>query len=140
MANNAVVRDYTDLEDGAIVGAQSEVTRCLFQEGAHMHSGFLGDSILGRNCRVGAGTITGNLKLKRDEIASVIKGEKIMTGRKALGSIVGKDTKIGINTSLMPGVLIGSDCVVGPGSVVFENIEDHTTFYTKFESVVKKNE
>jgi len=140
IGNNAVVRDYTDLEDGAVVGAQSEVARCLFQEGAHMHSGFLGDSILGKDCRIGAGTITGNLRLKRDEISSVIKGEKVMTGRKALGVIVGENTKIGINVSLMPGVLIGSRSVVGPASVVFENIEDDTTFYTKFEKVVDKKE
>ncbi len=139
IGNNALVREYTDLEAGAVVGAQSEVTRCLFQEDAHMHSGFLGDSILGRNCRVGAGTITGNLRLNRDEISSVIKGEKVMTGLNFLGVIVGQNTKIGINVSLMPGVLIGSDCVIGPASVVFENIEDNTTFYTKFEKVVKKN-
>lgn len=139
IGNNVLVREYTDLEDGAVVGAQSEVTRCFFQEGAHMHSGFLGDSILGRNCRVGAGTITGNLRLNRNEISSIIKGEKVMTGLNSLGAIVGENTKIGINVSLMPGVLIGSDCVVGPASVVFENIEDNTTFYTKFEKVVKKN-
>ena len=139
VGNNAIVRDYTDLENGAVVGAQSEVARCLFQEGAHVHSGFLGDSILGKDCRVGAGTITGNLRLKRDEIASVVKGEKVMTGRKALGAILGESVKIGINVSLMPGVLIGSRSVVGPASVVFENIEDDTTFYTEFERVVKKN-
>lgn len=139
IGNNAVVRDYTDLEDRTIVGAQSEVARCLFQEGAHMHSGFLGDSILGKDCRVGAGTITGNLRLNRDEISSIVKGEKVMTGRKSLGAVVGRDTKIGINVSLMPGVLIGSRSVVGPASVVFENIEDDTTFYTRFEKAVKKN-
>ncbi|MFH1780804.1 MAG: sugar phosphate nucleotidyltransferase [Candidatus Nealsonbacteria bacterium] len=139
IGNNALVREYTDLEDGTVVGAQSEVTRCLLQEGAHMHSGFLGDSILGRNCRVGAGAITGNVRLNKDEISSVIKGEKVMTGQKSLGIIMGQNTKAGINVSFMPGVLIGSDCVVGPASVVFENIEDNVTFYTKFEKVVKKN-
>ena len=131
VGNNAIVRDHTDLEDGAVVGAQSEVARCLFQEDAHMHSGFLGDSILGKNCRVGAGIVTGNVRLDKGGIKE--------TGLNSLGVIVGSNTHIGINVSLMPGILIGSNCVVGPASVVFENIENDTTFYTKFEKVVKKN-
>ncbi len=136
IGNNALVREYTDLEAGAVVGAQSEVTRCLFQEDAHMHSGFLGDSILGRNCRVGAGTITGNLRLNRDEISSVIKGEKVMTGLNFLGVIVGQNTKIGINVSLMPGVLIGSNSVIGPHSLVTENVPDNKIFHTKAAKVI----
>ena len=130
IGNNALVREYTDLEDGAVVGAQAEVARCVFQDDAHVHSGFFGDSVLGKNCRVGAGTVTGNIRLDRGEIKE--------TGLNSLGVIVGNNTHIGINVSLMPGVLIGSNCVVGPGTVVFENIEDNTTFYTKFEKVLEK--
>jgi len=39
----------------------------------------------------------------------------------------------------MPGVLIGANCMIGPATLVAENLEDATTFYTKFEKVVKKN-
>ena len=130
VGNNALVRDYTNLEDGSVVGAQAEVVRCVFQKNAHVHSGFFGDSILGENCRVGAGTVTGNIRLDR----GVIKE----TGLNSLGAIVGNNTHIGINVSLMPGVLIGSNCVVGPGSVVFDNIEDDTAFYTKFDNVLER--
>jgi len=139
IGNNALIRSYTNLEDGAVVGAQAEVARCVFQEDAHVHSGFFGDSVFGKSCRVGAGTVTGNVRLDRGEIKAEVKGEKTGTGLNSLGVIVGNNTHIGINVSLMPGVLIGSNCVVGPGSVVFDNIEDNTTFYTKFEQVVKKN-
>lgn len=131
IGNNALVRDYTNLEDGVMVGANAEVARCIFQKNTHVHSGFFGDSILGENCRVGAGTITGNVRLYKGEIKE--------TGLNSLGAIVGSNTHIGINVSLMPGILIGSNCVIGPASVVFDNIEDDTTFYTKFEKVVKKN-
>lgn len=131
VGNNALVRDYTNLEDGVIVGANAEVTRCIFQKNTHIHSGFFGDSILGENCRVGAGTVTGNVRLDRGEIKE--------TGLNSLGVIVGDNTHIGINVSLMPGVLIGSNCNIGPGTVVFDNIEDNTTFYTKFEKVIKKS-
>ena len=129
IGNNAVVRDYTNLEEGAMVGAHAEVTRCIFQKNAHIHSGYFGDSILGENCRVGSGTVTGNLRLDRGSI----KG----TGLTSLGVIVGDNTTIGINVSLMPGVLIGSNCAIGPGSVVFDNVEDNKVFFTKFEGLTK---
>jgi len=126
IGNNALVRDYTNLEEGVMVGAQAEVARCILQKDVHVHSGYFGDSIFGENCRVGAGTVTGNIRLDRGEIKE--------TGLKSLGVIVGRNSHIGINVSLMPGVLIGSNCAVGPASVVFENIEDNKTFYTKFHN------
>ncbi len=126
IGNHALVRDYTNLEEGVIVGAHAEVTRCIFQKNTHVHSGYFGDSIFGEGCRVGAGTVTGNVRLDRGEIKS--------TGLTSLGAIVGQNTNIGINVSLMPGVLIGSNCLIGPASVVFENLQDNTTFYTKFKN------
>lgn len=131
IGNNAIVRNYSNLEEGAMVGALAEVTRCLFQKGAHVHSGYFGDSIIGENCRVGAGTVTANVRLDR----GVIKN----TGLTSLGAIVGPNTHIGINVSLMPGVLIGSNCIVGPGSVIPENIEDNTTLYSQFKNLTKKH-
>lgn len=138
IGNNALVRGYTNLEEGSVVGALSEVTRSIFQKNAHVHSGYFGDSIFGEDCRVGAGTVTGNARLDRGEIKSQVKGEKIGTGLNSLGVIAGKSSHIGINVSLMPGVLIGSNANVGPSSVVFENIEDETTFYTEFKGIKKE--
>ncbi len=101
-----------------MVGALSEVARSIFQEDVHCHSGYFGDSILGKGCRIGAGTVIANVRIDRGEVKSVVKGEKIGTGLKSLGAIIGENTKIGINCSLMPGVFIGSDCQIGPGSLV----------------------
>lgn len=140
IGNNALVRDYTNLEEGAMVGAGAEVTRSLFEKEAHIHSGYFGDSIFGEGCRIGAGTVTANLRLDRGEIKSVVKGEKISTGLTSLGAIIGKNTQIGINTSLMPGILIGSHCLIGPASVVSKNLEDKTTFYTEFKGMSKKKQ
>jgi len=122
IGDNSIVRDNTNLENSVWIGALTEVTRSIFQEDAHCHSGYFGDSIFGESCRIGAGTITANVRLDRKEIKS--------TGLGSLGAIVGKNTNIGINVSLMPGVLIGSGCVIGPHSLVMKNIEDNKTFYT----------
>jgi UDP-N-acetylglucosamine diphosphorylase / glucose-1-phosphate thymidylyltransferase / UDP-N-acetylgalactosamine diphosphorylase / glucosamine-1-phosphate N-acetyltransferase / galactosamine-1-phosphate N-acetyltransferase len=135
VGNNALIREYTDLEAGSVVGANAEVARCIFQEDAHIHSGYFGDSILGKGCRVGAGTVTANLRNDREEIKSTVKGEKITTGLKSLGAIVGQNTKIGINCSLMPGVLMGSDCSIWPNTFVRENVEDGMTYYTEYKGV-----
>jgi bifunctional UDP-N-acetylglucosamine pyrophosphorylase/glucosamine-1-phosphate N-acetyltransferase len=69
----------------------------------------------------------------------VVKGEKIGTGLNSLGCIMGENAKIGIHCSFMPGVLIGSNSVMGPASVIFGNIEDNKLFYTEFKGIKKKN-
>lgn len=133
IGNNSLIREYADLENNVLIGALAEVTRSIFQEDCHTHSGYFGDSIFGKGCRIGAGTVTANVRIDKGEIKSIVKGEKINTGLNSLGAIVGENTKIGINSSLMPGKLIGSNCVVGPHSIVFENLEDNTSFLTEFK-------
>lgn len=137
IGNNSLIREYSNLEDNCLIGAFAEVVRTIFQKDVHIHSGFFGDSIFGSGCRVGAGTITANVRIDRGEIitklkvlrsrTSLLRGKKngklkVKTGLKSLGAIVGENTKIGVHSSLMPGVLIGSDSQIGPGSIVKENI------------------
>lgn len=139
IGNNSLVREYVNLENNCLIGANAEITRSIFQENVHTHSGYFGDSIFAKGGRIGAGTVTANVRIDRGEVRAVVKGEKIGTGRDSLGVIVGENTKIGINCSLMPGVLIGSNSLVGPHSVVFENIEDSRIFYTKYEGAKIEN-
>lgn len=140
IAANNVLRGPVILEDNVVTGAFCEIKNSLVGKNTHFHSGYIGDSVIGENCRFGAGFITANRRTDRNNIKSVIKKEKIDTGLTHFGAVVGDNTRFGIHSGTMPGVLIGSNCIVGPGSVVFDNIEDDTTFYTKFEKVVKKNE
>jgi len=139
IGNNALVRDYTNLERKVLVGASAEVARSILQERVKIHSGYFGDSIIGDNCYIGADTVIANIRLDRGEIKSVVKGKEVYTGLKKLGAIIGKNTKIGVNVSIMPGVMIGSNCQIGPHSSVLKNIEDNAVFYTKAENVIKKN-
>ena len=137
IGNNSLIREYTNLEKDVLIGAFAEVTRCIFQENVHTHCGFFGDSIFGKGCRIGAGTVTANVRIDRAEIKSMVKEKKINTGLKSLGVIVGENTKIGIHCSLMPGILIGSNCMVGPNSLVRRNIKDNTIFYSEFKGIEK---
>jgi len=131
IGNNSVVRDYVNLEKDVAIGALAEVKNCIFQKNTHIHSGYFGDSIFGEDCRIGAGVITANRRIDRKEIKVKIKKEKIGTSLTFLGAVVGSNTHIGINTSFMPGVLIGSDCQIGPGAVIRENIKDNKAFLIK---------
>ncbi len=138
IGNNVLIREYTNLEKNVIVGANAEVARSIFQEGTHVHSGFFGDSILGSSCRVGAGAVTANVRIDRQEIKTHLNGEKVDTGLKSLGAVLGRKASLGIKTGTMPGVLIGNNSIIGPGSIVFENIPDNTIFYQEFKGIVKK--
>ena len=138
IGNNALVREYTNLENNCVIGAKAEITRSIFQENVHCHSGFFGDSIFDRRCRIGAGTVTANFRIDRQEVKSIVKGEKINTGNKNLGCIIGENTKFGIHCSLMPGILIGANCVIGPKSIISENIENNTIFFSEFKGTKKK--
>jgi len=140
VGNNSIVRDYCNLENNIMIGALAEVTRTIIQENTHLHSGYFGDSILGKGCSFGAGVTTANVRIQKDTIKSIVKGEKIDTNLTSFGMVVGDNTRFGINTSVMPGVFVGSNCAIGPHSLVRENVPDNTTFYTKFEEVIKKNE
>jgi bifunctional UDP-N-acetylglucosamine pyrophosphorylase/glucosamine-1-phosphate N-acetyltransferase len=129
VGNNALVRENSCVEDDATVGANCEVKNSSFQPGSSMHSGFIGDSVVGRNSSIGAGTIVANRRFReegeRPEISSklIAKDRKEETGRTYLGCFIGEDVDIGVNCSIMPGVQIGSDSRIEPGEVVKQNVE-----------------
>jgi UDP-N-acetylglucosamine diphosphorylase/glucosamine-1-phosphate N-acetyltransferase len=126
IGNNSLIREYTDLENNVLIGAFCEVARSIFQEGSTTHSGYFGDSIIGKNTKIGAGTITSNVRLDRGEIFSEVKGEKIKTGLKSFGTVIGENTFIGTKVNIMPGKFIGSNCFIYPSLLIKENIKDNT--------------
>jgi len=137
IGNNSLIREYVNLEKDVLIGANAEVKNCVFQEDIRIHSGYFGDSIFGKGCKIGAGFITANVKLDRKKIKYLVKGEKVETELKHLGAIVGEETRFGINCSTMPGVSIGSNCLIGPNTSVMENVEDKNIFYSMFKKIRK---
>jgi bifunctional UDP-N-acetylglucosamine pyrophosphorylase/glucosamine-1-phosphate N-acetyltransferase len=131
VGNNSLVRDYTDLEENVLIGAFCEVTRSIFQREVTTHSGYFGDSIIGEGTKIGAGTITSNVRLDRGEIFSEVKGEKLNTGLKSFGAVIGKNTFIGTKVNIMPGKFIGSNCTIFPNSLIKGNIKDNTVLKWK---------
>ncbi len=121
VANGALVRD-SYIGPDCVIGYNTEVARSYLKGEVWTHTNYIGDSIIGQNVSFGAGTITGNLRLDEGEITVTIKGEKIMTGRQKLGLITGDNIRVGINTSLMPGVKLGSNSMIGAHLMIAEDI------------------
>jgi bifunctional UDP-N-acetylglucosamine pyrophosphorylase/glucosamine-1-phosphate N-acetyltransferase len=65
------------------------------------------------------------------------ENKQYFTGFNKLGAIVGRDVKVGINASLMPGILVGKNSLVGAGMVLNQNIEDNRVCYKKTNLVIK---
>ncbi|MCS7199418.1 MAG: hypothetical protein N2327_00780 [Caldimicrobium sp.] len=100
---------------GAVIGHTTEVKNSLFLSGAKAaHFAYVGDSILGKNVNLGAGTKLANLKFLKKEIILEVGGQKINTGLKKLGAILGDRVQTGCNVVLQPGTLIGKDSYVYP--------------------------
>jgi NDP-sugar pyrophosphorylase family protein len=112
----AYVRQNVVLGADSIVGAHSEVKGSILLPGARApHQAYVGDSILGRDVNLGAGTICSNVKNIGREVSFRHGGETVHTGLRKLGAILGDGCKTGCNTVLNPGVLMG------PGSVTYPN-------------------
>lgn len=110
------------LERNCVVGFSSEVTRSYLGSSCWLHTNYIGDSVLeGRNY-FGAGAVTANFRFDEAQILSIVNGVKLNTKRTKLGAIVGREARIGVNASLMPGVKIGSGALVGPGSVQYQDV------------------
>jgi bifunctional UDP-N-acetylglucosamine pyrophosphorylase/glucosamine-1-phosphate N-acetyltransferase len=123
------VRAGSVLEEGVEVQSYGEVRGSLLMRGATMHSGFIGDSVIGAGCQIGAGVITANRRLDRAEIAAYVKkvgseGEwvKVKTGRERLGVMMGDNCRVGIGVRTMPGVMIAAGEVVEAGEMVRRNM------------------
>lgn len=116
---NAYLRGSTVVGPDAHVGHAVEVKNAVLMAGASVgHQSYVGDSVLGRDVNFGAGTNVANLRHDDETVRLTVKGDRVDTGRRKLGAIVGDAAKTGINTSLNAGVRLGAGERTGPGEVV----------------------
>jgi len=115
----AYVRENVLLGEECIVGAHSEVKGSILLPGAKApHQAYVGDSILGREVNLGAGTILSNVKNIGKEVSFSAGGQVIHTGLRKFGAILGDGAKTGCNTVLNPGVLLGPDSITYPNATL----------------------
>lgn len=113
------VRPGTVLEENVILQNSVEIKHSIVGKNTHMHSGYLGDSIVGEDVRIGAGFISGNRRLDRGNIRVLIKGELVDTKSTFFGTLIGDRARIGIHSGTNPGVVVLPDTYIMPGTMVF---------------------
>ncbi|TRO52238.1 glucose-1-phosphate thymidylyltransferase, partial [Candidatus Bathyarchaeota archaeon] len=107
---NCYIRAGTCIGKRVRIGNACEIKNSIIGDGSHAaHLSYVGDSLIGMNCNLGAGTITANLRFDKSPIEVTIKGERIDSGLKKLGAIIGDNVQTGVNVSIHPGGVIGSD-------------------------------
>jgi bifunctional UDP-N-acetylglucosamine pyrophosphorylase/glucosamine-1-phosphate N-acetyltransferase len=116
---NAYIRGATSLGPGVRVGHGVEVKNSVVMAGSAIpHLTYLGDSVLGRNVNLGAGTTVANLRHDDENVQLTVKGDRVDTGRRKFGVVCGDEVKTGVNCSLNPGVTLGTGVTVEPGETV----------------------
>lgn len=106
--HGAYIRGNVLTGDRCVIGHDSEVKHAILLDKAHAaHFAYVGDSILGNEVNLGAGTKCANFKLDQSSINLHINGQRIVTHMRKLGAIIGDKTQIGCNTVTNPGTLIG---------------------------------
>ncbi len=115
----AFIRGNAIVGKGAVVGNSTELKNViLFNKVQVPHYNYVGDSVLGYKAHMGAGSITSNVK--SDKTLVVVKDEKerVETGLKKFGAMLGDNVEVGCNSVLNPGTVIGRNSNVYPTSMV----------------------
>ena len=116
---NSYVRGSTLLAEDAHVGHGVEVKNSVLMSGATVpHLSYVGDSLLGPDVNLGAGTQVANLRHDGEPVRTTVKGERVSTDRRKFGVVAGPGAKTGINTSLDPGVVLSAGATSLPGERV----------------------
>lgn len=106
--SGALIRPWTVIGDNCVVGHASEVKHCILQNKAKVASlAFCGDTILGKSTRIGSGIILANRRFDQQNITVKINGEKHDVGTDFFGAIIGDSTRLGANSTTVPGTFIG---------------------------------
>lgn len=115
----AFIRGSALVGGGAVVGNSTELKNViLFDRVQVPHYNYVGDSILGYKSHMGAGSITSNVKSDKTHVVVTDGAERIDTGRKKVGAMLGDGVEVGCNSVLNPGSVIGRGSRVYPLSSV----------------------
>ena len=134
----AYIRGRVIIGKNVIVGNSSEIKNSiLFNEAKVPHYNYVGDSILGYNSHMGAGSITSNVKSDNTEICIKFHDNKIETGLRKMGLMLGDNSEIGCNAVLNPGTVIGKNTTIYPLCSVRGFIPENHIYKDK-ENLVEK--
>ena len=134
----AFIRGNAIVGNNAVVGNSTELKNViLFNNVQGPHYNYVGDSILGYKAHMGAGAITSNVKSDKKLVIVKETNEKIETGLKKLGAMIGDNVEVGCGSILNPGSVIGKNTNIYPLSSVRGVVPANSIYKNKNEIVDK---
>ncbi len=135
----AFIRGNAIVGEHAVVGNSTELKNVVLFNGVQVpHYNYVGDSILGYKAHMGAGSITSNVKSDKTLVVVKNGAEKIETGLKKFGAMLGDQVEVGCNSVLNPGTVIGHNTNIYPVSCVRGFIPAESIFKGQGNIVKKK--
>ena len=136
--HGAFIRGSALVGDSAVVGNSTELKNViLFNNVQVPNYNYVGDSILGYRSHMGAGSITSNVKSDKTLVTVKYQGEKITTGLKKFGAILGDCVEVGCNSVLNPGSVICPNSNIYPLSMVRGVVPPKSIYKTASEIAEK---
>ena len=136
----AFIRGNAIVGEGAVVGNSTELKNViLFNKVQVPHYNYVGDSILGYKAHMGAGSITSNVKSDKKLVVVKALDERIETGMKKFGAMLGDEVEVGCGSVLNPGTVIGAHTNIYPLSSV-RGFVPGGSIYKKQGEIVEKAE
>ena len=134
----AFIRGSAIVGKGAVVGNSTELKNCILFDCVQVpHYNYVGDSIYGYKSHTGAGVIASNLKSDKSLVTVNCDGEKVETGVKKFGAMIGDFVEVGCNSVMNPGTVVGRNSNVYPLSFVRGYVEENS-IYKRLGEIVEK--
>jgi len=135
----AFIRGNAIVGEGAVVGNSTELKNViLFNKVQVPHYNYVGDSILGYKAHMGAGSITSNVKSDKQLVVVKDGKDRIETGLKKFGAMIGDEVEVGCGSVLNPGTVIGPHSNIYPLSSVREVVPGNSIYKKQGEIAEKR--
>jgi UDP-N-acetylglucosamine diphosphorylase/glucosamine-1-phosphate N-acetyltransferase len=123
IGTNCLIRPYTTIGRNVVVGFGVEVKNSIVYDKTQVgRLSFIGDSIIGEKVEIGAGTQTLNIWFEHQKIKMTVKEELIEIPYEKFGTVIGDNSHIALNVSILPGKQIGPNSKIYPGVILDKNI------------------
>ena len=134
----AFIRGKVIVGEGAVVGNSTELKNAvLFNKVQVPHYNYVGDSVLGYRSHMGAGSICSNVKSDKKLVVVKDGSERMETGVKKFGAMLGDFVEVGCGSVLDPGTVIGRNTNIYPLSPVRGCVPANSIYKNREEIVIK---
>ena len=162
IGDNTIVDQGAVIEDGCVIGNNCSILNhckigsnttigndCIIEHTAEIIGGLIMDKnylyhhgeffgLCGERCDLGAGSICGTLRFDDGETAQKINGRKEIPGAFSNATYLGDYTRAGVGVIFLPGVMVGTNCVIGAGTILNKQVKSNTLIYPKQELIEKE--